>query len=514
MKRWYNIELENNRMRQHLNILKKASFLVLMLFLFVSVSAQNYTFQYTSACLEAQQYISVLKLNQAKVILQKEKLAYPNNTAIDYLENYIDFYTLISSQNQELLKKLEPSKATRLERISKCNLSNPYIRYAQAEINLQWAFSQALVSEFVSAAVNFRSAYKLLEANIKAYPNFDLNYKDMGMLKAVLGTTPDNYKWVLGVVGMSGDFKGGIAQLEKYLASAIDKPEQLLDKQSGVYYYILLQLNFGDKTACWNYCEKQTTDFQTNLLSNYLRSFTAVKTGRSERAIHTIMQRPHANEYIAFPFLDYLLGVAKLNGLEEDAPIWLKKYVSNNKEQNLVKDAYMRLSWYYYIYGNMSECDTYRKMALTYGVAVSDEDKRAEKECAARELPDLELLKVRLLQDGGYYAKALSLLQTIQNQRLNTRQQVEYTYRFARIYHETSNKLKAVEYYHETIKGANGIPTYYAPISCLYLGNIFESNGNKDIALKYYEQVLTYKNYEYKSGITQKAKAGISRLSN
>jgi hypothetical protein len=500
-------------MRQHPNIFQRASSLVLMLFLFASASAQTYTFQYTPACLEAQQYISLLKLNQAKVILQKEKLAHPNNTAVDYLENYIDFYTLISSQNQELLKKLEPSKAIRLERISKCNLSNPYIRYAQAEINLQWAFSQALVSEFVSAAVNFRSAYKLLEANIKAYPNFELNNKDMGMLKAVLGTTPDNYKWILGVVGMSGDFKGGIAQLEKYLTSAVDKPEQLLDKQSGEYYYILLQLNFGDKTACWNYCEKQTTDFQTNLLSNYLRSFTAVKTGRSERAIQTIVQRPHADEYIAFPFLDYLLGVAKLNGLEEDAPIWLKKYVSYNREQNLVKDAYMRLSWYHYIHGNMAECDTYRKMALTFGVAVSDEDKRAEKECAATELPDLELLKVRLLQDGGYYAKALSLLRNIEDQRLNTRQQVEYTYRFARIYHETSSKLKAVEYYHETIKRATGIPVYYAPISCLYLGNIFESNGNKEIALKYYKQVLTYKNYEYKSGITQKAKAGISRLS-
>jgi hypothetical protein len=500
-------------MRQHLNISKKASSIVLMLFLFVTVSAQNYTFQYTPACLVAQQYISMLKLNQAKSILQKEKLAHPNNTAVDYLENYIDFYTLISSQNQSLLEKLSPSKAKRLERIGKCNVSNPYIRYAQAEINLQWAFSQALVSEFVSAAVNFRSAYKLLEENIKAYPNFELNNKDMGMLKAVLGTTPDNYKWVLGVVGMSGDFKGGIAQLEKYLASAVDKPEQLLDKQSGEYYYILLQLNFGDKTACWNYCEKQTTDFQTNLLSNYLRSFTAVKTGRSERAIHTIMQRPHADEYIAFPFLDYLLGVAKLNGLEEDAPIWLKKYVSYNKEQNLVKDAYMRLSWYYYIHGNLAECDTYRKMALTFGVAVSDEDKRAERECASSELPDLEMLKVRLQQDGGYYNKALAMLRNVNEQRLQPKQKVEYAYRFARIYHETANQLKAVEYYHETIKSATGIPIYYAPISCLYLGNIFESNGNKEIALKYYKQVLTYKNYEYKSGITQKAKAGISRLS-
>jgi hypothetical protein len=46
----------------------------------------------------------------------------------------------------------------------------------------------------------------------------------------------------------------------------------------------------------------------------------------------------------------------------------------------------------------------------------------------------------------------------------------------------------------------------------LQLGFIYEKLGFKELAKFYFEKVLTYKNYDYKSSVTQKAKAALSKL--
>jgi hypothetical protein len=492
----------------------KSTWLILLFFYFTGQSQTlTHYFSYTPKCIEAQSYISLLKLDKAKEILNSEKIKYPGNVTIDYLQNYIDFYTLISTQDAAELKRLKPQYDSRIGRLKKCNVSNPHTLYAQAEIHLQWAFSHILQNEFATAAMQFRSAYKALEENMVLHPNFELNKKDMGMLKAILGTIPDNFKWVLNIVGMKGDFKEGMQMLENSLLQKDWPQEHLLDKQSGQYYYILLQLNLGDKTTCWEFCEKYTRDYKTNLLSAYLRGFTAIKTGRSHEAIQAIAARPQTDDYIQFPIMDYLHGVALLNSLNPNAAIHFKKYVTFSKGQNLIKDAYKRLYWLNLIEDNIQQSLIYKKMALSNGAMVSDEDKHAYKECSSPILQNNILLKLRLLSDGGYYVQANELLNKFSLTNFaSLEQKEEFLYRSARIHHLSGNIPRAIEFYGKIVNITQVQNAYYPAMSSLQLGVIYEQLAQPQLAVSYYQKVLGFKNYDYRNSVSQKAKAGLSRL--
>jgi tetratricopeptide (TPR) repeat protein len=213
--------------------------------------------------------------------------------------------------------------------------------------------------------------------------------------------------------------------------------------------------------------------------------------------------------------MDYLMGQAKLNKLDKDADSYFKKFVTFYKGKNLLKDAYRRLSWFYLLEGDTVKFTTYKGLAQRYGATNSDEDKNAQKESEAGIYPDISLLKARLLFDGGYYAKAEEVIRTVKVSELRTDyQRIEFHYRYGRIMHESNKLSKAIELYSQTIAISGNNNYYFAPNSCLQLGLIYEKLGYNDLARQYYEKSLAYKNYEYRSGITQKAKAGLSRLEN
>ncbi len=491
---------------------KAKTLLVFLLFFIGKIAvAQPTEFNFNNSCIEAAKQISKLRLKSAAVMLQAERERHPNNCAVDYLENFIDFYSLITSQDIRDLHALEKQKNIRIDRLNQLPKSSPYKLYAQAEINLQWAFSRVFHQEYFTAALEFRDAYKLLETNRELFPFFGPNFKDVGMLKAMLGGIPDNFKWVLNIVGMKGDFKQGMDLLINYIDQHSYPADQLLEKQSAEYYYSLLQLNFGDKQIAWNFCEKATRDFETNLLSNYLRAFVGIKTAHNDLALEALFKRPATPEYATFPYMDYLTGAALLNKLQENAAIYFKKFVSFSKGKNLIKDAYKKLSWHYLIHNDKEKSDLYLNMVLKYGVAASEEDKLAVREASLRIKPNLELLKARLLFDGGYFDKAtVELLKAIPS---NIAEKLEFEYRYGRITGEQKQYLKAIEHYQNCIRlNVADLHLHYAPASCNQLGAIYEQLGNKSKAVEYYEKTLTYKGYDYKNSTATKARNALQRI--
>jgi tetratricopeptide (TPR) repeat protein len=494
-----------------MNFIKRASTIGLFVLFFCAHTLRGQVFQLNANCLEIQQQLVQFNLSAASTLINKELKIHPENAALALLQNYVDFYTFIATQDVEWLKARQSKLNERIKALDACKTTDPYVRYAKSEIHLQWAFSLGIAGELSSAAFQFRNAYKQLEDNIKEYPSFAPNYKNMGMLQAMLGTTPDNYKWILKIVGMDGDFRKGINMLENFIEKEHKLPTEILDKQSGNYYYILLKLNFGNRKECWRYTDLYTRNNLNNPLYVYLRAFTAIKTAQSDEAIKTLSIRNSQTD-MAFPLLDYLMGVAMLNAQNDDAAMYFKKFVSFSKGGNLIKDAYMRLAWHYLLRGNEKEAQVYKSMALQYGNSFSDEDKKAMKECSSKTWPNIELLTVRLLQDGGYYTKALTVLNQVKAQKLQPEQQAEYYYRLARILHEQQQYLRAIENYKTCITLSQNMSLHLAPYSNFYIGSIYEQNQNKEIALVYYKRVFEYKNFEYKTSIYQKARAGISRL--
>jgi tetratricopeptide (TPR) repeat protein len=89
---------------------------------------------------------------------------------------------------------------------------------------------------------------------------------------------------------------------------------------------------------------------------------------------------------------------------------------------------------------------------------------------------------------------------------------VEYTYRLGRIYHETGDTEKAIDYYQQTVTRGKTEPYYFAAGAAYQMGLLYENMGNDARAVSAYSLCLSIKPVEYKTSLHQKAKAGLKRL--
>jgi tetratricopeptide (TPR) repeat protein len=220
--------------------------------------------------------------------------------------------------------------------------------YAQADVHLQWAFVKSQNGDYLSAALDFRSAFQLLEKNASLYPSFVLNNKDLGILKVIIGTIPDGYKWIASIVGLSGNYEEGMGMIRKFIASNTNVHQLSIELQSAKILYCLLQVNFEkNKVSNWKLTDKYTSDYETNLMSACIRAFVAHKCDMTDEGIRNLLAKPYTKEYVNFYYTDYLLGSMKLTRLDDDAAFYLKKFVSLCPNKSLYEESYTKLAWTY-----------------------------------------------------------------------------------------------------------------------------------------------------------------------
>jgi tetratricopeptide (TPR) repeat protein len=407
----------------------------------------------------------------------------------------------------------EKNKDIRLAEIKKLDRSSPYALYAEAEINMHWSVIKLKNHEYLSGAMDLRSAYQLFEKNAILFPSFSPNKKSLGFIKALLGTLPENYKWILNIVGLKGDFNQGLDLLNQYISQKQFPPDQLMDKQQADFYYVLLQFYYGSKAKSWEYCQSVTQDYGQSPLSGYLHAFIASRTAHNDEAIQIMLRRPKGAEYSSFYELDLLMGIAKQHRMDEDADVYLKKFVTFSKGNHQKKEAYKRLAWDRLLAGDMPTYQVYKNMAAKATSSPDDEDKMVTAEFAKGIYPDKEILRARLQFDGGYYEHAEEIISRIKPHSLPDKaQQVEYYYRYARIMQEQKKYSKAIELFNEAIKTAGTGQYYFVPYSCLQLGYIYSKLGFAQTAKFHFEQAIAYKNYEARGSTVQRARLGIQQL--
>src|SRR5512141_1168485 len=109
-----------------------------------------------------------------------------------------------------------------------------------------------------------------------------------------------------------------------------------------------------------------------------------------------------------------------------------------------------------------------------------DNDKQAGREVRSKERPNLVLLKARLLSDGGYTDRALHVLldQPVHNVIKTPKELLEYTYRLGRIYQQSGNPSRALNYFEITIRDGMNQSWYFAENAALQSGLIYEQNND------------------------------------
>ncbi len=491
-------------------MLKKA-FIVLLVILSNSLVSKA-DFDFNNNCVNAYNAIFDLRIKDAEVLIQREKSQNPQNAIPVLLENYIDFFTLLSSENKGEYERLKSRRDSRLNYLSKQDSNSPYYLFAQAEVHLQWGMLKSRFQDFMSSGFDVKKAGNLLDENQKKYPSFLPNKKSSGLIDVILGSIPSNMKGIASTFGFSGNADKGVNTLES-LMSSLPKTAYGFYTDEVVFFLCYIETDLAPNKN--NYSKTiaySNTMSDKSLLKTYLQAYVASRNAHNDHAIAYLLKRPKGNNYLDFPKLNYLLGVSKLNRMDSDANVYLINYLKEYNGINFVKDGYLKLAYYYYLRGDNSRYQAFLKMVKSQGDLYDEKDKQALKE-ANDVAPDIHLLKARLQFDGGYFSKALQTLagKDADDFKLQ-RDKIEVYYRLGRVYDELNKSNEAISNYQKAINTGKQTSYYFAANAALSIGYIYENKNDKARAASFFKQAIAMKNHEYENSIESKAKDGLKRI--
>ncbi|MCB0704189.1 MAG: tetratricopeptide repeat protein [Saprospiraceae bacterium] len=472
-------------------------------------------YEWSPLAREAYEKVTELRLIQAANLLQQLRKEEPDNLLSDYLENYLDFFRVYINEDKEEFDILESHKDDRIDRMQEGDASSPWHLYTQANIRLQWALARLKFEEYATAFFEVNKAMKLLNRNDKLFPDFMPNKKDLGILHAMAGTIPDGYKWAVEwLSSMEGSIKQGQRELEEVIAYARTN-DFIFEKEIYVFYaYLMLHLNQNEEAA-WGIINESNLDPARDPMACFIVANIAMRTGRNDEAIDILEHRPGGRVFHPFYYLEYMLGIAKQRRLDADAGIYFQHYVEQFQGRNFIKDAYQKLAWQALLQGNVTVYQSTIQNCLSKGYTIVGSDVSAMEEAKSGIIPQVDLLKARILFDGGYFKKAENILQQkSRNSFTQTIHQIEYSYRLGRIYQAQGKTSNALKLYRQTIDEGRDYTWYFACRAALETGIIYEASGNTPAALDAFNECLSIKPNEHRTALHQAAKAGINRLSN
>lgn len=496
-------------LRRHFSLLYPA-FLIGFLLGCQELKAER-IFDFNSNCVRAYQEIIQLRLPVGQQWIDLDKKQHPDNLVPYFLENYIDFFELFFNEDPAEYKKRIPHLADRIELMNEGPGNSPLYLFTKAIIHFQWAAIQIKFGRQWDAGWEFRRSFLQIKANEAKFPNFFPSQLYRGSMQVAAGTIPDGYKWLSNLLGIRGTIRAGMEKLESYLHRT--DPWSQLFREEAVFYYCYLKFYIqNDRKGALAFVEKEGLDLKSNHLFAYLAANLSLNNQQSEKTIQIIQSRNLSVDYLETPVWDLELGYAKINRLDASGIQHLLAFLKNFKGKYYVKDVLQKISWYYFVKGDMAQAQFYRGEILKRGGTDTDADKQALKEAKSGNWPDKLLLQARLLDDGGYFREALALLHGKRyTDFTRPEDQVEFNYRAGRIYQDLGIRADAIDFYKLAIRLGKDRREYFAARAALHIGNLLEESGNCREAQQWYQQCLDMEDHDYKNSLDQRAKAGIKR---
>jgi hypothetical protein len=477
---------------------------------------------YNDNCKKAYEYVLSFNFDKVDSILQVEKRKHPDNSVVETIKSSSSFLRYINSNRKEDLKLYYSDYETAIDKIDQESDGSPYKLYFLADLYLHSAFVNAMQSNFFTSIVHFKKAYNSIKENKKKFPKFVLNDKSLGLINIAIGSIPKSYNWTLTILNLKGNSKLGNTQLEQFLTNCIQKKEYNYLFVESVVLYSFTHNSFASKNDTNNILSSIYHDpHYTNLYKNN-QSFAYSKAAYFQhlkqndntlKTLRSIQNEFLQNKYKLY-YLDYMLGECLLFKNDNTSITYFDRYISDYPGENYLKSATYKKSWAYLLEGDIDSYKAELGKIDDIGVTFFDSDKQAQKAANENITPNVEILRSRLLFDGGYYEKADSVLQqAYKNGHIKTEHdKLEYIYRQARIYDEMGKHKVAEAYYKMAIKKGSELPYYFAANSALNLAFYYEENGQLEKAKTMYQLCLDLDFDEYQNSITQKAKNGISRI--
>lgn len=468
--------------------------------------------RYDKDVTEIYQDLTDFKLDTARHKLTVYARRNPCNYAALHLENYLDFFELFVYEDQVRFDILERNKKKRLALIEK-NLSKdtPYYRFLKAEILLQWAITRAKFDQFFVAGRELYGAYLLLEKNQREFPEFLLNNKSLSIIHSLIETVE-----VPGLVKklfrLNGSIEKGVKEIESLIA-ALNEGHIFYGEAEAIKAYILF-FQARQQESALEFIKNSSLDHKTSLPAAFLKAKIAQKAGYNDLAISILHNAPSSSSYSDFPHLNFMQGMCHLRALDPQCSNYFNAYLDAFEGKHFIKEAYQKLAWARLVF--YQDTMGYRQLialAGTQGESILEGDKQAMQESRQTGLPNIPLLKARLLFDGGYYEKGLSFLLPFgKNADFIRNHGLEYHYRLGRLYHAVGDLRSAKLHYLKTTVLDRSGKTYECCNAYLQLAYIHEDQRKDKDADRYFRLCLDSDPETYQRSLHQKAKSGLDRL--
>lgn len=472
-------------------------------------------FEFTPLARKAYEKTMSLRFTEAYSLIGEMRKTDPENLVSYYIENHIECIKVFITESKSDYDVWKYNEDKRISILKNGDSKSPYYLFTQAQVRLFWAMNKVKFGDYVSALNATSTAFELLEDNSKKFPTFMANKMTLGVLHAIVGTIPDKYKWGAKLVlGMNGTIQQGQAEIEEVINYA--KTNDFVFESEAMVMYAFLMLHLNNKSeSAWAIMNNGKLKPKENMLHCFALANVAMRTGRNDKAIDVLQNRPTGSAYMTVYFLDYMLGLAKLYRGDGDADEYLKKYVYYFKGRNYLKEGFQRIAWFELLRGNWNGYKTFIENCKTVGYAEIGGDKNALKEAKTMNTPEPTLLRVRLYFDGGYYQKALDFLRdknetSFQNQG----HKLEFNYRMGRVLQMLKRTNEAIQYYDKTIQTGKQTKYYFACNSALQMGIIYEEYKQFDKARQYYNYCIALNPDDYSDSLHASAKAGLNRIKN
>ncbi|HAI84694.1 MAG TPA: hypothetical protein DCL43_13600 [Chitinophagaceae bacterium] len=469
-------------------------------------------FDFNPTCQKAYKELVQLRIAEGETLLAEARAQNSENLIVDYLEGYVHFFILFFNENPSEYSWRKARFEAIIEKLADGPTNTPWYLYTRSVVHLQKAVVAIKFSERWSAGWDLRKAFMLVKDNRKKYPAFVPNDLIYGPVQVAAGVIPDGYKWLASLFGLKGSVKTGM-NIMRNLVDTKDAWGKFYQEEANFYYCYLQFYVENKQQETIRYIQQRQLDVVNNHLYAYLASNLGINSKNTDYARTVITKRNPSTEYLSTPVWDFEMGFVRLHHLEyAEAAKHYDSFLRHFKGKFYVKDAAQKLSWCYYLQGNMQAANAARQWVLTKGGTDTDADKKAYKDAKTGKWPHPLLLKARLLNDGGYNKDAITLLHgKTANDFESEAEQLEFVYRVARIYDELGKDEEAIQFYLKAIQLGEHRTEYFAARAALQLGMLYEAKGNKELAIQYFERCIAMNDHEYKDSLDQRAKSGIAR---
>lgn len=486
--------------------------ILIILILFTINQKASAVYEVTENCRNAWMLLMDLEIEEAKNLLAEEIKVNPENYYAYYLEQTCDaFDLLINSGDGAYEAFMENYEKKRIIMDDK-DEDSPYYLSCDAEMDLQVGIFRIINGYRFSGLRKAYSAYKNTYRNLEKHPEFRPSLKLDGFFNVAVANLPPFVRWAVSTFGVSGNADYGFDILRANYKS--QKHIEGLNAEAALYIILSAKLNKTPEIV-YELVNSLDKNISKTFLHTYFRANIAFRTGKNEEAFNSLNQIDIKTKPKGDIIYSYLMGKILLNKLDFNAGYYFNRRLSYFHKREYLKEMNYKLALHYLLNNDMQKFERHKEITLEEGNDINERDREVLYDAKLDYLPDIDLLKARLLLDGGYLERYCAAIKTYEaKNRSFLAYRLEYHFLEGK-YNEASNNNKiAIEYFKKVIELGSDEDYYYASEAALHLGRIYEKLKQNANAYKYYDKSLDLYENDYYEYIEDRAAKAIRRLKN